>query len=45
MKNALRRMFRRLLDLFTDTTTEYWEWTWESEEERRRFIKYWRACH
>ena len=41
----MKRVFRWLLDLFTDTTADYWEWTWDSEKERQNFIKYWRACH
>lgn len=41
----MKRIIRWILDLFVDTTGEYWEWTWESEEERQKFIKYWRACH
>lgn len=41
----MKRILRAIIDLFTDTTDGYWAWTWESEEERQRFIKYWRACH
>lgn len=41
----MKRIIRAVLDLFTDTTGEYWEWTWDSEEERQSFIKYWNACH
>ena len=41
----MKRILRTILDLFVDTAAPYWEWTWDSEEERRNFIKYWNACH
>ena len=41
----MKRLMRMILDLFVDTSADYWEWTWESEQERQQFIKYWNACH
>ncbi len=41
----MKRIIRLILDLFVDTTTEYWEWTWDSPEEREAFRKYFRFCH
>lgn len=45
MKAILKRAVRTLLDLFTDTTNTYWEWTWESDAERDAFRKYFRFCN
>lgn len=41
----MKRIIRSILDLFADTTAPYWEWVWDSEEERQAFIKYFRFCH
>ncbi len=41
----MKRILRAIIDLFVDTTTEYWEWTWDSPAEREAFIKYFRFCH
>ena len=41
----MKYIIRLILDLFVDTTEEYWIWTWESEEERQAFIKYFKFCN
>lgn len=41
----MKHIIRAIIDLFTDTAADYWEWTWDSEEERQAFIKYFRFCH
>ena len=41
----MKYIIRQILDLFADTTDEFWTWTWESEEERQAFIKYFKFCN
>lgn len=42
----MKHILRAILDLFVDTVySEYWEWTWESKEERDAFRKYFRFCN
>lgn len=42
----MKHIIRVILDCFVDTTySEYWEWTWDSPEEREAFIRYFRFCN
>ena len=41
----MKHIIRVILDFFVDTTGEYWEWTWDSPEEREAFIRYFRFCN
>lgn len=41
----MKHIFRTILDCFVDTCADYWEWTWDSPEEREAFIKYFRFCN
>lgn len=41
----MKHLLRTILDCFVDTAADYWEWTWDSPEEREAFIKYFRFCN
>ena len=42
----MKHIIRMIIDCFFDTVeSEYWEWTWDSPEEREAFIRYFRFCN
>lgn len=42
----IKHIIRVILDCFFDTVEcEYFEWTWDSPEERDAFRKYFRFCN